>query len=58
MHPVEDAALFEFWQLASNNRLKAFASLPMFLSEYGLATFNRPCWFVLKRCFRAAMSCA
>ena len=39
---VEDAALFEFSHLLSNNRLKVFASLSMFLEEYRIGDDQSP----------------
>jgi hypothetical protein len=39
---VEDAALFEFWQLLSNNRLRVFAPLSMFLEEYRIGDVQSP----------------
>ena len=39
---VEDAALFQFWQLLATNELKIFASLSMFLEEYRIGEEQSP----------------
>jgi predicted phage terminase large subunit-like protein len=39
---VEDAALFQFWQLLTTNQLKVFASLSMFLEEYRIGEDQSP----------------
>jgi hypothetical protein len=39
---VEDAALFQFWQLLATNELKIFASLSMCLEEYRIGEEQSP----------------
>jgi hypothetical protein len=39
---VEEAALFQFWQLLATNQLKVFASLSMFLEEYRIGEEQSP----------------
>jgi hypothetical protein len=39
---VEDAALFQFWNLLTTNQLKIFSSLSMFLEEYRIGEDQSP----------------
>jgi hypothetical protein len=39
---VEDAALFQFWELLETNQLKIFSSLSMFLEEYRIGEIQSP----------------